>query len=285
MGLLYPLSIAALFAGFAFVTLSLASGLLYISELIEEHSRISKTIGQRGIYAIILLHVLLYPFDSLPFLQLVFSIACHLVYLQNFSGSWPLISLSSISFLASCALVIANHFSWFFYFSRVTQEARRMRSYHGLHTASAHGFTEIAAFFGVCVWLAPLFLFLSLSANDNALPTSSTEPGDSNRVSVDNSRMSLFKSIFSFIPVDKVFRKKSARGTPAEGLIAPMPATPHTPRHHPPPSPGRRPPTPPPQYTPPGFELSVPPRRSSGQTIRLARRSTTTTYTVDNSTL
>jgi len=30
---------------------------------------------------------------------------------------------------------------------------------------------DIAAFFGVCVWFVPLFLFLSLSANDNALPS------------------------------------------------------------------------------------------------------------------
>jgi len=30
---------------------------------------------------------------------------------------------------------------------------------------------DIAAFFGICVWFVPLFLFLSLSANDNALPS------------------------------------------------------------------------------------------------------------------
>lgn len=35
-----------------------------------------------------------------------------------------------------------------------------------------HGFMDVAAFFGICVWAAPLFLFLSLSANDNALPSS-----------------------------------------------------------------------------------------------------------------
>lgn len=35
-------------------------------------------------------------------------------------------------------------------------------------------FGEIATFFGICVWLAPLFLFLSLSANDNALPLNAT---------------------------------------------------------------------------------------------------------------
>ena len=35
-----------------------------------------------------------------------------------------------------------------------------------------HGFMEVAAFFGILVWSVPLFLFLSLSANDNALPSS-----------------------------------------------------------------------------------------------------------------
>jgi Transmembrane adaptor Erv26 len=34
------------------------------------------------------------------------------------------------------------------------------------------GFADIATFFAICVWLAPLFLFLSLSAADNTLPTS-----------------------------------------------------------------------------------------------------------------
>lgn len=166
-----------------------ASGLLYVSELIEEYSRLAKTIGQRGIYvcstlhpcspnvlnrlhqAIIVLHVLLYFSDSLPLVHTVFSIVCHVVYLQNFSSTWPTISLTSISFLASCAFVIADHFLWFFHFSRVTQEARQLRTYRG-PVPNVHGFTEIASFFGVCVWLAPLFLFLSLSANDNALPVS-----------------------------------------------------------------------------------------------------------------
>ena len=32
-------------------------------------------------------------------------------------------------------------------------------------------FMEVATFFGVCVWLVPFFLFLSLSANDNVLPS------------------------------------------------------------------------------------------------------------------
>ena len=68
-------SYAGAMAAFIFVTLSLgmystvyalhdtdavcaASGLLWLSELIEEHSRMAKSIGQRGIYVRIL-----YPFS------------------------------------------------------------------------------------------------------------------------------------------------------------------------------------------------------------------------------
>lgn len=123
--------------------------------------------------AIILLHAMLYFTDSLPLLHTCFSIFCHIVYLQNFSNSWPFISLTSISFLASCLLVVADHFVWFFYFARLTAEARHLKAYRGIHR-HVPGFTEIASYFGLCVWFIPLFLFLSLSANDNALPMASS---------------------------------------------------------------------------------------------------------------
>ncbi|KII94920.1 hypothetical protein PLICRDRAFT_128261 [Plicaturopsis crispa FD-325 SS-3] len=230
MGLLHYLSYAAVVAAFAFITLSLASGLLYVSELIEEHSRTSKVVGQRGIYVIIVLHALLYAFDTLPLWQTAFSIGCHIVYLQNFSATWPLISLSSWSFIASCLLVVSDHFAWFFHFSRVTQDARNAshaRTYQHHPTPAAPTFAEIATFFGLCVWLAPLFLFLSLSANDNALPTSSANPSDPmtpaasprmlNRYPVP-SRSSLFKSLFEHLP--RVSPKLRRRDT-TEGIIAP----------------------------------------------------------------
>ncbi len=122
---------------------------------------------------IILVHFLLYIYDSLPLKHILFSVFCHIVYLQNFTPSWPFISLTSLSFIASCVLVVLDHFLWFFYFAQLTQEVRHRahRSYRGPPLPHAvPNFGDIATFFGVCVWLAPLFLFLSLSANDNALP-------------------------------------------------------------------------------------------------------------------
>lgn len=230
MGLLYYVSYFAVLAAFAFVTLSLASGLLYVSELIEEHSRLAKLVGQRGIYVVISLHVLLYFTDSLPPLQTIFSIACHVVYLQNFSHTWPLISLTSPSFLASCVLVIADHFIWFFHFARITNEARHLRTYRGL-TVDVPSFIEIASFFGLCVWLAPLFLFLSLSANDNALPMSALEPSSPSVGGFSSQQVpqrqqhhvSLIRSIFYFFSFDSIprMRPRPSRKNTSEGIIAP----------------------------------------------------------------
>ncbi|WWC57631.1 uncharacterized protein I303_100163 [Kwoniella dejecticola CBS 10117] len=185
MTLLHLLAYAGGLAAFLFVTLSLASGLLWLAELIEEHSKHAKYVGIRAIYAIISLHVLLWFTDSLPFLPLLFSIGCHLVYLTNFSAQWPYISLTSKKFILSCFLVIGDHFIWFFHFANLAQENKKFKTssqrYHynknyrnSNNNNNGPSFGDVAAFFAICVWFIPLFLFLSLSANDNALPSLNT---------------------------------------------------------------------------------------------------------------
>ncbi|KAH9959681.1 transmembrane adaptor Erv26-domain-containing protein [Russula dissimulans] len=103
-----------------------------------------------------------------------FSIICRIVYLQNFLDTWPVISLTSRSFIASCILVVADHFMWFFHFVRVTHEARQAahKAYRGGPVVKVPTLGDMVTFFGLCIWLTPLFLFLSLSTNDNMLPTS-----------------------------------------------------------------------------------------------------------------
>ncbi|KDQ08248.1 hypothetical protein BOTBODRAFT_118843 [Botryobasidium botryosum FD-172 SS1] len=174
---LHALSYVTALAAFLFVVLSLASGLLWLSEVIEEHSRTAKTFGSRLVYAIISIHVMLYLIDSFPFSYTLFSAFCHLVYLVPIRGSsWPFISLTSPAFIGSCVLVISDHFLWFYYFTQRAQDARRRRPSYGYghpfdNNGHMLGFMEIATFFAICVWFVPLFLFLSLSAGENALPT------------------------------------------------------------------------------------------------------------------
>jgi hypothetical protein len=71
-------------------------------------------------------------------------------------------------------LVLLNHYVWFTHFSTSTLAPPR-----SIYDApSIPSFTEIASFFGLCVWLVPFSLFVSLSASDNVLPTmGSEEPG------------------------------------------------------------------------------------------------------------
>ena len=195
---------------------------------------------------IISIHLSLAFTDSLPLHKIAFSILCHVVYLQNFSYTWPVISLTSPSFVASCILVVADHFLWFFHFARRSHEAREAAhmAYRGGPVVRPPTFGDMATFFGLCVWLTPLFLFLSLSANDNTLPTAGELPflpspiarshpranaGSLDAVSSPSAasfptsvqrsrpaRSSLFRLMFGFIPG---LRRASSRS--AEGLIAP----------------------------------------------------------------
>ncbi|KAL1409647.1 erv26 superfamily protein [Vanrija albida] len=245
--LLHTLSYVGGITAFVFVTLSLASGLLWLAELIEEHSRQAKVVGIRAIYGIIVLHVLLYITDGLPLLPTLFSIGCHVVYSQHFSSSWPFISLTSPVFLLSCVLVVADHFLWFFHFAGVAQEAKKYRASKYRYSANtqphkdAPTFLDVAVFFAVCVWFIPLFLFLSLSANDNVIPSfDNSAPPSPARGAIDisspgavkasrptRSSASLVKSVLT--PIVSLIPHLGRRSRDAEGLIAPRANSPAPP--------------------------------------------------------
>lgn len=70
------------------------------------------------------------------------------------------------------ALVLFNHWIWFNHFSFSTLVSQPQSRYD---PSSLPTFTEIASYFGICVWLVPFSLFVSLSASDNVLPTMGSE--------------------------------------------------------------------------------------------------------------
>lgn len=79
-------------------------------------------------------------------------------------------------------LVVANHFLWFNHFSYPSLPSDHPYSagykggspydYSDPYRSQLPTFTEITSFFGLCVWMVPFSLFVSLSAADNVLPTS-----------------------------------------------------------------------------------------------------------------
>ena len=75
----------------------------------------------------------------------------HLFLLQSF----PFFNISSPSFILAVLFVVINHYLAFNFF--------------GEHY---YPFSEVMAYFTMCLWLVPFAFFVSLSANENVLPTS-----------------------------------------------------------------------------------------------------------------
>lgn len=160
--LLQLLSYLGLVLGFVCLTLAIASGLYYVSELVEEHSVPTKKFLANSIYGIVVIHILLLIFDGFPVWLTLLSLGTYWVYYQNLK-QFPVIDLKGPVFISSCLLVVLNHYLWFQHFSASRVPAT---------------FSEIASFFGICIWFIPFALFVSLSASDNVLPTSNYKKDD-----------------------------------------------------------------------------------------------------------
>ncbi|GAP85905.1 putative transmembrane adaptor Erv26 [Rosellinia necatrix] len=182
--------------GFCFLTLAIASGLYYLSELVEEHTVIAKRLLARLIYLIIGLQLLLWVVDGLPWLLTLLGVASHVVYLGNMRR-FPFVRLTDPLFLTSCVLVLVNHYFWFRHFSE-SQQRSYSRASSMYDQPSVPSFTEIASFFGICVWLIPFALFVSLSASDNVLPTIGSEQ-PSHDDSGKNKRQGMVKVIVDYV--------------------------------------------------------------------------------------
>lgn len=101
------------------------------------------------------IYIGLFFFEELTTTMILLGICAqitHLFLLQNF----PFFNLTSPSFLASIVLVIANHYLAFSFFGE-----------------NYYPFSEVMAYFTMCLWLVPFAFFVSLSANENVLPTTS----------------------------------------------------------------------------------------------------------------
>ncbi|KAK3167987.1 hypothetical protein OEA41_004433 [Lepraria neglecta] len=165
---------AGVLLGFCFLTLAIASGLYYLSELVEEHTVIARKLLTRLIYTVISIQALLAVIDRFPFLLSSLSIASHAVYMGNLRH-FPIVKLTDPVFILSCLLVLLNHFLWFRHFSTPPSSSRNTYPTSLYDRPDIPTFTEIASYFGICVWLVPFALFVSLSAGENVLPSMGSE--------------------------------------------------------------------------------------------------------------
>eukprot|EP00029_Vermamoeba_vermiformis_P005377 TRINITY_DN1852_c0_g1_i1.p1 TRINITY_DN1852_c0_g1~~TRINITY_DN1852_c0_g1_i1.p1 ORF type:complete len:209 (-),score=44.82 TRINITY_DN1852_c0_g1_i1:131-757(-) len=141
---------------FALATVSLASGLYYLAELVEEYERLTKKIIRYSVYAVMVILVLMWLFESYPFFYILVALASHFLYFQLLRR-FPHIELTNMLFIISCVMLMINHAVWFSFFSQ-----------------SYRPFEEVVAFFMICVWLVPFSFFISMTANEDTLPYGST---------------------------------------------------------------------------------------------------------------
>lgn len=164
--------------GFSFLTLSIASGLYYLSELVEEYSVLSSKVLRRLIYTVITIQLLLALIDRFPWHLTLLGIISHGTYLANLRH-FPVVKLSDPLFILSCLLVLGNHWLWFRWFSSpgafTPTSGYNVRDRYTDRSPDQPSFTEIASYFGICVWLVPFALFVSLSAGDHVLPSMGSE--------------------------------------------------------------------------------------------------------------
>ena len=90
----------------------LASGLYYLSELVEEHTVFAKKLLTRLIYGVIGIQILLLLVDGFSISLSALSIVSHVIYAQNLRR-FPIVKLSDPLFLLSCGTSPISNHAWF----------------------------------------------------------------------------------------------------------------------------------------------------------------------------
>ncbi|KAF7491068.1 Uncharacterized protein SSS_08836 [Sarcoptes scabiei] len=137
-----------------FFILSLATGLYYLAELIEEYTTISYKIIKKINFFVIGIHICLFLFEDLPNYLIICGLISHLNHILILR-TFPFFQFSSPPFILFIVFLILNHFLAFTYFAKVNVY-----------------FIQVLSYFTICLWIIPFAFFVSLSVNDYVLPTS-----------------------------------------------------------------------------------------------------------------
>jgi len=158
------LSYVATIFHFIFCTLSLAAGLYYIAEAVEEYSSVAAKVIKYSIYFTTSIFGMLYLFEGFPLYLILIGLLSNVDY-YILLNTFPYISISQPTFVIGSVMVLVNHYLAFQYFATVY-----------------YSFTEILAYFTICLWIVPFSFFVSLSINECVLPTMQTMDAPSHQL-------------------------------------------------------------------------------------------------------
>uniref|UniRef100_A0A182JWF3 Protein TEX261 n=1 Tax=Anopheles christyi TaxID=43041 RepID=A0A182JWF3_9DIPT len=154
MSFLGLLSYVSLLVQICFVTVSIAAGLYYLAELVEEYTVIAKKVISWMVAVTASLYVIFIFTENFTWTMLLCGLGSQILH-GLILTDFPYVRFLSPAFIGAVGLLMVNHYLAFVYFQ-----------------LQYHTFTEVLAYFTLCLWLVPFALFVSLSANDNVLPTS-----------------------------------------------------------------------------------------------------------------
>lgn len=185
MWFLFLLSMISLLVQALIIVVSIAAGLYYLAELVEEYTVIAKYVITWLIIFTTAVHAGLIIFEDFPLHMNVLGLfmqAIHGGLLRHF----PVVKVQSLSFVSAILLLCVNHYFAFSFFR-----------------GNRYNFTEVLAYFTLCLWVVPFAFIVSLSANDNVLPTTGERQhllGDSNVVDYISNKTRKYNllSVFTF---------------------------------------------------------------------------------------
>lgn len=119
------------------------------------------------------IYVLFIFFDRLPWSMVICGLAAQLAH-GLIMSNFPYVQFVSIPFAGAVCMLVVNHWLAFSYFSQNWYQFSEVSSRYFMENDFDNPFyilPQILSYFTLCLWLVPFALFVSLSANDNVLPT------------------------------------------------------------------------------------------------------------------
>eukprot|EP00096_Caligus_rogercresseyi_P013965 TRINITY_DN6527_c0_g1_i1.p1 TRINITY_DN6527_c0_g1~~TRINITY_DN6527_c0_g1_i1.p1 ORF type:complete len:202 (-),score=27.18 TRINITY_DN6527_c0_g1_i1:180-785(-) len=153
MWFLYYLSWFSTLLHVFLAVMTIAAGLYYLADFVEEYTMMTSKIIKWSVTGTLGLYVGLFLFEGFPTTLVLCGILSQLNHFLLLS-SFPFFAILSPSFIVAIVFVFVNHYLAFQFFGEVH-----------------YAFSEVMAYFTLCVWFVPFIYFVSLSANENVLPT------------------------------------------------------------------------------------------------------------------
>lgn len=158
-----PVSLALVYVGaylvLVLLAVCLATGLLYMAELAEEYSRLTRRIITYAIRAVLLLHGVLLVADRQPLSCVLAGAAAHVAY-TRLLPRFPYIELASVDFGVALAALLLSNVLW-------------LRHFYFDTYASAE---YVAGFMVITAWAVPFAFFVSVSSGEGMLPLGMPPP-------------------------------------------------------------------------------------------------------------